>query len=57
MDFQYNFHQAHQDRLEDAGVKQYRPLETVRSRKSETQRTRIRPLRIIFATVWNFFIK
>jgi hypothetical protein len=23
MDFSYNFHQAHQDRLEDAGVKRY----------------------------------
>lgn len=23
MDFSYNFHQAHNDRLEDAGVKRY----------------------------------
>jgi hypothetical protein len=27
MDFMYNFKQAHKDRLEDAGVVQYRPAD------------------------------
>jgi hypothetical protein len=53
MDYQYTFRQAHQDRLEDAGIIQYRPADGFRilGRQPRTQRhtTRNRQ-RLSFAT-------
>ena len=49
-DFQYTFRQAHQDRLEDADVIQYRPINFFRvlGRKRNKQQRQSRPLRSLF---------
>ena len=48
MDYQYTFRQAHQDRLEDAGVVQYRPIDGFRVLKAKRERRipvqRLRPV-------------
>jgi len=60
MDFNYTFKQAHQDRLEDARVKNYRPQDGFRlsgqaSRRS--QNTVSRQLRVAFAALVSIFVK
>ena len=60
MDFQYTFRQAHQDRLEDAGVVQYRPSDGFRVfRKAHLrpQIARSQRLRVVFATLFSIFAK
>lgn len=57
MDFQYNFRQAHKDRLEDAGVIRYRHIEGVELKPStEKPKSRVvRQIRFALATILNIF--
>jgi hypothetical protein len=59
MDYQYTFRQAHQDRLEDAGIAKYRPADGFRvlKAKHQGQRTPARQLRPVFAALINLLTK
>jgi hypothetical protein len=58
MDFQYTFRQAHQNRLEDAGVVQYRPSDGFRVFSHARRRPQIalsQRLHVVFATLFSIF--
>ena len=59
MDFQYAFRQAHKDRLEDAGIVQYRPADGFRAFKAERnpRRSPVQQLRVVFAAIVSSFMK
>lgn len=58
MDFQYTFRQAHQDRLEDAGIVQYRPTDGFRVLKAKRDpRQTARRLRPALAALINLIAK
>jgi hypothetical protein len=60
MDYQYAFRQAHQDRLEDAGVVQYRPADGFRVLRHARRRQYVSPaprLRSVFVALVSVFAK
>ena len=59
MDFQHTFRQGHQDHLEDAGVKQYRPADgfNLLKAKRENKQTIVKRLRPLLATIVNLVAK
>ena len=58
MDFQYTFRQAHQDRLEDAGVVRYRPCDGFRVLKSRRNpRRTVQQLRPVLNTIISLLTK
>ena len=58
MDFQYTFRQAHQDRLEDAGVVRYRPSDGFRVLKvKRSPRQAAQRLRPILTILNNLLVK
>jgi hypothetical protein len=60
MDFQYTFRQAHQDRLEDAGIIQRRPVNFLRAvghRRQTQPRAFSTRQRLIFTTILNIISK
>lgn len=54
MDFQYNFRQAHKDRLEDAGVIQYRPADGFRVLRRNSLDNRQRYMRRLHKIIGTF---
>ena len=58
MDFHYTFRQGHQDRLEDAGVIQYRPCDGFRVLKVKRElRLPVQRLRPVLASLINLIVK
>lgn len=59
MDFQYTFRQAHQDRLEDAGIVQYRPSDGFRvlKAKRDGRRIPVQRLRPVLVSLINLIVR
>ena len=60
MNYNYTFKQAHQDRLEDAGVKQYRPADgfnVLKGKRDDSKRSVAQGLRPILATIINLIAR
>ena len=59
MDYHYAFRQAQKDRLEDAGVIQYRPNDGFRvfGRQRSRRQALIRPIRLAYAAIINFLMR